>query len=150
MSTYFLEDNACYLFIFILLFILFFSCVSSLIAQRFWTAVTFMCNVLQLNLPWETTAMRDHLSWQTTNLCQKDLHFNITEPVTRDHLSSQTTFFWPMGRSFKTGYTVYCKSLCISIYLYMKMKNYLSICCLAQVTLRHWGLTISPSVINRL
>ncbi len=58
------------------------------------------------NLSWETTATRDHLSWQTTHFWQKDLHFSIMKPVTRDHLSWQTTFLWPKGWSFKTGFTV--------------------------------------------
>ncbi len=50
------------------------------------------CNI-RWNLSWETTAMRDHLYWQTTHFFwQKDLHFNIPEPVTGDHLSWQTTF----------------------------------------------------------
>ncbi len=53
-------------------------------------------------LSWE-----DHLSWQTKHFWQKNLHFNITEPVTRDHLSWQTTFLWPMGWSFKTVSTIY-------------------------------------------
>ncbi len=65
-----------------------------------------MDKVLQWNLSWETTAMRDHLSWKTTQIWQKDLHLNITEPVTKAHLSWQTTFLWPMGWSFKTGSTV--------------------------------------------
>ncbi len=64
------------------------------------------CCAVQWNLSWETTAMRDPLSWQTMHFRQNDLHFNITEPVTRDHLSWQTTFLWPMGWSFKTGSTV--------------------------------------------
>ena len=32
--------------------------------------------------------------------------FQYKEPVTRDHLSRQTTFLWPMGWSFKTSSTV--------------------------------------------
>ncbi len=35
-----------------------------------------------------------------------DLKFNITEPVTRDHLSQETTCLQPMGWSFKIGSTV--------------------------------------------
>ncbi len=62
--------------------------------------------VVQWNLSWETTAMRDHLSWRTTHFWQKDQHFNTTAPVTRDHLSWETTFWWLKGRSFKTGSTV--------------------------------------------
>ncbi len=60
--------------------------------------------LLQWNLFWETTAMRDHLSWKTRYSWQKILHFwcNWTcrqrPPVLRDH-----TFLWPMGWSFKTG-----------------------------------------------
>ncbi len=49
--------------------------------------------------------MTNHLSWQTTHFRQ-DLHFNITEPVTRDHLSWQTTFLWPMGVVFQHRF--YC------------------------------------------
>ncbi len=61
---------------------------------------------IQWNLSWKTAAMGDHLSGQTTHFRQKDLHFNTTEPVTRDHLSWQTTFLWPMEWCFKTGCTV--------------------------------------------
>ncbi len=73
-------------------------CVQSQKSATFsdWTLI----DMLQWNLSWETTALRDHLSWQTRHFWQKDLHFNITEPVTRDHLSWQTTFLWPMGWSF--------------------------------------------------
>ncbi len=67
--------------------------------------------VLQWNLSWETTFMRDHLSWKTTHFWQKDQHFNTTEPVTRDHLSWETTFLWPKGWSFKTGSTVLCQAV---------------------------------------
>ncbi len=62
--------------------------------------------IVQWNLSWETTAMRDGLSWQTTYFWQKGLHFNITEPVTTDHLPWQTTFLWQTGWSFKTGFSV--------------------------------------------
>ncbi len=43
--------------------------------------------LLQLNLSWVTTAMRDHLSWRTTNLRQKVLQFNANEHVIKDDLS---------------------------------------------------------------
>ncbi len=62
--------------------------------------------VLQCNLSWETTAMRDHLCWRTTSFWQKDLHSSVYEPVTKDHLSWETIFLWLMGWSFKTGSTV--------------------------------------------
>ncbi len=58
------------------------------------------------NLSWETTAMRDHLSWRTTSFYQKLLHSSVYELVTKDHLSWETIFLWPMGWSFKTGSTV--------------------------------------------
>ncbi len=63
-------------------------------------------NVIQWNLSWETTAMRDHLSWRTTSFLQKVLHSSVYEPVTKDHLSWETIFLWPMVWSFKTGSTV--------------------------------------------
>ncbi len=44
------------------------------------------------------------------------LHFNIIEPVTRDHLSWQTTFLCLIGRPFKTGSTVYTWCQCLSVY----------------------------------
>ncbi len=72
--------------------------------------------IVQWNLSWQTTAMRDHLSWQTTHFWQKDLHFNITEPATRDHLSWQTTFLWLMGWPFKTGSTVYYMTQVQNVY----------------------------------
>ncbi len=55
---------------------------------------------------WETTAMRDHLSWGTTFSWQKVLNLIATEPVTKDNLSWETIFYCPMGWSFKTGSTV--------------------------------------------
>ncbi len=61
---------------------------------------------IQWNLSWETTAMRDHLSWRTTSFSQKVLHFQCNWPVTKDQLSWETTFLWPMGWSFKICYTV--------------------------------------------
>ena len=72
---------------------------------------------LQWKLFWETTAMRDHLSWQTTHFWQKDLHFHITEPVTRDHLSWQTTFF----SVFQESERFYCN--CTYLYL-LPLKDY--------------------------
>ena len=42
---------------------------------------------IQWNLSWETTAMRDCLSWMTTSFWQKVLHSSVYEPVTKDHLS---------------------------------------------------------------
>ncbi len=55
-------------------------------------------------LLWYTVkaVLRDHCHettflLKTTHFEQKDLPFNITEPVTRDHLSSETTFLCPMG-----------------------------------------------------
>ena len=40
---------------------------------------------LQWYPSWEATATRDHLSWQTTpSFSAGPIHFNITEPVTRD------------------------------------------------------------------
>ncbi len=53
--------------------------------------------LVQWNLSWEATTMRDHLSWQITHFWQKDLNFNITEPVTGDHLSWQTKFCGQWG-----------------------------------------------------
>ncbi len=54
------------------------------------------------------SVLRDdcHERPQITHFSQKDLHFNITEPVTKDHLSWQTTFLWPVEWPFKTGSTV--------------------------------------------
>ncbi len=40
---------------------------------------------------------------------QKFLHFNVIEHVTKDHLSWETTFVCPMGRSFRNGFTVSIK-----------------------------------------
>ncbi len=62
--------------------------------------------MLQWNLSWEATTMRDHLSWRTISFWQKVPHFTVNEPVTEDHLSWETIFLWPMGWSFMTGSTV--------------------------------------------
>ncbi len=65
----------------------------------YWTLAMLPWYHIQWNLSWETNDMRDHLSWQITHFLQKDLHFNITEPVTRDHLSWQATFWGQWGGS---------------------------------------------------
>ncbi len=59
----------------------------------------------------ETTARRDHLSWRTTKSCQKVLHFNAVQPVTKDHLPWKKHISMANGMngvvlSFKTGSTV--------------------------------------------
>ncbi len=52
--------------------------------------------------------LKDHC-YETTCLkrpvWQKILYFNVIQPVTKDHLSWETTFVWPMGWSFKTSST---------------------------------------------
>ncbi len=55
---------------------------------------------VQWNLSWETTGMRDHLSWWTTYYWQKVPFFSAIEPVTKDHLSWDTIYLWPMGWRF--------------------------------------------------
>ena len=60
---------------------------------------------VQWNLSWETTVMRDHLSWRTTCVWQKVTHFNVNEPVTKDHLS-ETIFLWSTGAVFQDRF--YC------------------------------------------
>ncbi len=55
----------------------------------------------QYLLYWETTTMRDHLSWPTIDSWW-DLHFNLTEPVTRDHLFNflpvlDSILLWTIG-----------------------------------------------------
>ena len=52
---------------------------------------------LQWNLSWETTAMRDHLSWKTRHSWQKNLHLNITEPVTRATCLERPHFYGQLG-----------------------------------------------------
>ncbi len=63
-------------------------------------------NIVQWHLSWETTTITDHLSWRTTGFRQKVTHFNVNEPVNKDHLPQETIILWPMGWSFKTGFTV--------------------------------------------
>ena len=57
----------------------------------------------------ETTVLC--LSWKTNgmHLWQKDLYVNITEPVTRDHLSRETTFLCPMGGGLSRQILLYSK-----------------------------------------
>ena len=50
--------------------------------------------------------MRDHLSWKTISFWQKVLHISVNEPVTKDHLSSESIFLRPMEWSFKRVSTV--------------------------------------------
>ncbi len=65
-------------------------------------------NCTEWNQSWETTAVRDHLSCKTRYSWQKVPHFGVIDPVTKDHLSWETTFLCPMGHwSFKTGSTVH-------------------------------------------
>ncbi len=68
-----------------------------------------VCLIAQWRWSSETTAMsmmRDHLSGRAISSGQKVLHLSLNEPVTKDHLSWETIFLWPMGWSFKTGSTV--------------------------------------------
>ncbi len=67
-----------------------------LIRQRVLMAV-------QWNLSWETTSIRDHLSWKIKYFWQKVLHFNVFEPVTKDHLYWQTTFLWQWCGLWRQG-----------------------------------------------
>ncbi len=90
---------------------------------------------IQWTLSGNTTAMRDHLSWKTKQSWQKNLpfinsetclerpmlpetclegshpwqkiiHFSVIEPVTKDHLSWESTFLQPTRWSYKMGSTV--------------------------------------------
>ncbi len=73
-----------------------------------WSCFNLNWEAVQWNLFWETTAMKDHLSWRTTYSWQKVPNFSVIESVTKDHLSNwETIFLWPMGWSFKIGSTVY-------------------------------------------
>ena len=59
-----------------------------------------------LDLPWNTTVMRDHLSWKTTYSWQNlGNTFQCLEPVIKDHLPWETTTLWPIRWSLKTGST---------------------------------------------
>ncbi len=55
-------------------------------------AATKVIVMVQWNLSWETTAIRDHLSWRTTSFAQKVLHFqhkwtcHQRPPVLRHHI----------------------------------------------------------------
>ncbi len=58
---------------------------------------------LERPLSWKTSCL------ETTHLRQKDPYFNITKPLTKDHLSWQTAFLWPMGWYFQDRF--YCTSI---------------------------------------
>ena len=57
--------------------------------------------------------MRDHLPWKIRYPRQKIQHFNITEPVTKDHLSWETTFLWPVWLSMEISYTIFMLAITI-------------------------------------
>ncbi len=69
-------------------------------------ALHISINLHTVKLSWKVTAMRSHLSQKTWYSWEKVLHFNATEPVTKDHVSREATFVCPLGWSFKTGSTV--------------------------------------------
>ncbi len=50
--------------------------------------------------------MRHHLSWRTTYSWQKVPHFNVIEPVTKDLLYWEATFFMAKGVVFQNRF--YC------------------------------------------
>ncbi len=52
-------------------------------------------------LLWETTCLE-----RPRILGRQAYCFNVTDPVTKDYLSWETTFVRPMGWPFKTGFTV--------------------------------------------
>ena len=52
-------------------------------------------------LPWETNCLEGPPA-----LCRKSYIFSVNEPVTKDHLSWETTFLWPMRWYFKTVSTI--------------------------------------------
>ncbi len=108
------------------------------------------CAIIQWNLPGETTAMRDHLSWQTTYFWQKDLHFNITKPATKDHLPWQTTFLGQWGSLSR--HVQLCRANCtVAFVIFKGYRTSSRINCgmaksLAQITPRQWfgHTTINP------
>ncbi len=57
---------------------------------------------LETPLPWETTCLEG-----PPVLHRRFYIFSVNYPVTKDHLSWETTFLWPVRWSFKTGSTVY-------------------------------------------
>ncbi len=63
--------------------------------MHIWAVVFNTGSTLQWNLSWETTAMRDHLSWRATSFWEKvDIHFSVNEPVTKDQLSNEKPHFY--------------------------------------------------------
>ncbi len=100
---------------------------------------------IQWNLSWETTAMRDHLSWKTISFWQKVLHVSVNAPVTKDHLSSEPSF-WPMGWSFKT---VLLYNLLICPPCQLNPIWYLSKYHLSEIAARIWtALSASRSAVS--
>ncbi len=65
----------------------------------------FRCGIsLQQPLGWETTCLKK----RTTRFWQHVLHFNVNKPVTKDTCLDRPYFCGQsMGRSFKTGSTVW-------------------------------------------
>ncbi len=60
--------------------------ISRAYCRQGWAAV-------QWNLFWETTAMRDHLSWKTIYPWQKIIYFNAIEPVSPKTTCLETIFY---------------------------------------------------------
>ncbi len=82
--------------------------------------------IIQWNLSWGTTALRDHLSWKTTIFWQIDIQFNITEPVSRNHLSWDTICLKWKEWSFMIVFTVYiCVRCCTDAVTLIFFDNFL-------------------------
>ena len=57
-------------------------------------------------LPWETNCLEGpHFLGRRSNILMQ-MNLSPETTVTRDHLSWETTFLWPIRQSFKTGSTV--------------------------------------------
>ncbi len=79
--------------------------------------------------------MRDHLSWRTVHSYQKVLYSNATEPVTKDHLSWDTTSLWANGVVFQDK--PYCientSSTCSTMRMSQDTRSKHRLCILAEV-----------------
>ena len=83
----------------------------NLIITTYWSILhVWNFNILiQRKLTWETTAMRDHLSWKTCEILLVEVlmfKYILFGPVTKDHLPWKT-IFWLMGLFFQKRSTVH-------------------------------------------
>ncbi len=72
---------------------------------------------LERPLPWKTTCLEGPPILRRT----WSYIFSVNEPVTKDHLSWETTYLWPMGWSFKQVLLYFY--MCVNVWVYFQVRT---------------------------